>query len=1391
MDPCRLENSIQRGGSTFFFNPAVLLRIPQTIARVGNRFVRRSDMLVSQLMRDQLGLRIIMHPAAGVTHSRTHTHKTTPEDRTLGDDVLGYALCRTAEEIASSLPAEQRGQPLLSFSNEEAAQAIRRFTKYLNERLASVKLSGWRILGLAKTIRFTAASLLSPSSAWATDPSRESLNRLVNEMDGIIDMYRPEDVANRCESVRSGVTDRDIRNAFLSMEGLVTEYLETYSDYRAEDDKRTELRKTRARALLAREYGITSPRLLGLGGEGIAFTDDVRVYKVLDILKRRPNHDTLQTLRTLVKPSGDTKHLYALERVDEVDETIVVVYPFEKSEPYAGGHGRGLLEMLRECKAAGIVCRNIHPSNLRVTAGRPRLIDYGADIRPFSDAEFRAMSERTYLTWRWPHRNDLKDVMRRALQDKSLPELDGFDRFWNAVNNHGASASQVVLDLLDTERSIAAGARVLDYGCGSGLLVRQLTSNGCSVVGYDPDPERDKSWSQIQELPQGCRFTHNREDALASGPYECVTCTLVLCEVPDGPVYEQALADIRQSVTANGSVHIVVCNPFSVFAGPTRLHPERRLPGGAQYEDCFPYHDVSTSGRARAEFHRPLSRLRRDLLRHHLIITEIRESQTVDFDRFEPASDFLLLRCQPVQIANPSREISLVIKTCALESKTIEVQVEHLVGQLESPRVFRERILAIDPKMDGFARQYRDIVPSDLQELQNAAKRLVKRGLIDRIILGPTDPGELRSINREWFGLDLAASHSARNTPMAAQLVAFENASCEFVLQVDADLIVYRQDRAHDYLGEMIGAIDAAPRALTASLNVAQDRDIPYSFNDGTRPWRVEVRGCLFHRERLLRARPFPNPEVDGQPARPWHRSMDIAAADGRFLSLRGGGSSTFFVHPPNIVKDSAGDWLLLYDLAEKGHRPPSAQIGKVELQGKKDDSLPKARVEPYVFILTGRNVPPGRVRRCLHSLAKQEGNWGAVIMDDASDPLCRDYLAELAAHHDSRITMIHAPAHRGQIANMLTAIGHICANPDSVMITLDLDDALLGSQVISRLEQEYSAGADVTIGTMLRTDKHKAYPVQFVDARKVRGGGNVWQHLRTFRKRLFDSVPKSALKLDNGCFVDVAVDWAFMLPIVEMAKHPVWIQEPLYLYEPSMMLGQGPRRADRDAQITQIVARTPLCDPSLLASPSLLTPEQITCLGKHMSNGVLFIRHAHRPGFAGLTEEARDAVPLTAEGVKEATRIGRYLPHFDRAVASPAPRSCMTAEFIAKGAGVTLNSPPKFQSLCRMRGANPAYEEYKKKHGWKELLRAWFKDETPPHVVVPVHEVVRGMCEDAELWLRDSGDGLIVAVTHDFAIAGLLAVLAGSKSTTVPYLSGVFVTADTMHNYFANKERR
>lgn len=1364
-------DSVQRGGSTIFFNPRVLLEYPHSMARFGERYVRRSDMLVTQLMRDQLGLKIVMHPAAGVRHDRSGTRRARLDDETLWEDVLGYALYRTVDESVERRTEAHRREPLLAWTDSELKDAARLVRKYIEERLAAFTLNGCRIFGLAGAVKRAATELVDHPS-WSDEATKDRLSSIQSEMDQIRGQFQPSAVAEFADRISKCVTNADVRNTFASMDGLISEYRATNPAPFAADDALLATRELRARSLLKKAWGLVSLRWLGAGGEGLVFTDERSVYKVFDLLKKRPNHDTLATLLALRDRIEEPKYLYPLSRVEVKDESLLLAYPYEPSEPYSGGHGADLIGLLRECKAYGVVYRNMHPKNLRVSAAGLKLVDYGSDIRPFSDAGYRSMAERAWLTWRWPHRKDLDELMRRALNEKSLPELVGFDRFWLALNDDSSSATRVVAAMVDP-LVLEGGARsVFDYGCGKeARSARRLAEAGLRSVGFDPGPGRQERWSALAESRGSVTLTTDRDDALSGGPFDAVVCSLVLCELEDGPVYERVLSDLRQAVSASGVLLVTICNPFSTFGRPTPLHRRRDLPPSVSYADTFCYLEEAETGVPRREFHRPLRRIERDLLRHGIRVERRVESRTVDLERFEPASDFMTLVCRPIVVERPDCRVSFLIKCCAMEARTIERQVSHLVGQLERPRAFHERVLAIDSLRDGFVRQH---AAADLEAIREAAQRLVSHGVIDRVAYGSEPGPESRRINREWFAVDSDSTHTAAGAPLAMPLYGFESCTGDYILQVDSDLLVGRTDASHDFVGEMVRALDACPDAVCVSLNIARRSPLPFTTCEDGNPWRIEVRGCLMHRARLMSARPFANRVKAGMPVFSWHRSLDVAVQEGRVASLRGGGHQSFFIHPPNGLKRSVPDWMLLLDLVEKG-RLPHEQVGAVDLVGGPLLWLPRNRSEPVVFVVTGRDVPPGRAVRCLESLATQSRQeWGAVVIDDGSSEWSREHLRLALAPWADRVTLLQPMERRGQLANTAWAVRHVCTNPESVIITLDLDDALLGEDVVETVLSEHLRGADVTVGSMLRTDRHVEYPVSFDNPRGSRGG-NVWQHLRSFRKRLFDAIPDHELRID-GQYVDIAVDWAFMLPIVESAQNPVGIRKPLYLYEPSG-LGKG---ADRDAREQQIAAiasrpRRRRIDTSPLLS--LLTPKTLTPEIWGETGGILFLRHGERPSFAGMSAEAKDGVCLTQHGWTASRDLGSAVCGRAGVVSSPVRRSRETAEAIAVGSGLPAEEIRCIDALAEFRLADKeAYEAIKRRLGWAGMMAAWTDGSLPPGILMPCEQVVHRTLRAV---LTTSGASQIVAITHDFLVIALLAALRGMRVTAVPYLGGVFVSAD------------
>ncbi len=901
--------------------------------------------------------------------------------------------------------------------------------------------------------------------------------------------------------------------------------------------------RRRAAAFIRREFGATDLRWLGAGLEGVALTDGVRVYKYFHAPERVRRGNWLAFLQAQVGAWEGYAALYPLLAVRRRGDEAALAYPYEPSEPYAGGRLDDMLTFLRECRAAGIVCRNVHPDNFIVASGALKFIDYGEDIREYSEDEFVHMCRRAFLSHRFHFRTDLKPLMTRALTDFGMPELAEFDRFMRALDPRG---KEELLDAPLLEHILALKPKsVLDYGCGMGKLADALASRGVQIDAY------------AAAAPP----------AYGQSNHDVVVCRLVLCEIARQPEFERAIADLRRLTSERGRAIVAVCNPFHTFTERGELQ-RRILPATARYGDTFAYRKTmaSTSGE-RVDIHRPLDTHRRAFTGAGFTIESMAETDGTDVANLWHSSDFLIFTLKPVPAARPP--VSLLIKTCYMDWRIVERLVRHQVGQLEQPGGFAEKIVVVDNRLDGFNRQYDDANPTAHRA---AMERLLADGVVDRVIYAPADERTIRETYRRWFGASAGDSHSANGQQVFATLYGFDACRADYVLQADCDMLIGRLDSAHDYIADMTAVLDGDPKALFAQLPIHSDADAPYTTGPGNGgAWRVEPRLCVFDRKRLQAALPAPN-ESRGDTLRlAWHRAFDRLSAQSDWRNYRGGRKDTFAIHIPNAAKADYERLCEIIDRVERGYIP-AAQLGEVELAGGADEWAGPKRNEPFVFVICGRNVPLGRFKRCWDSVICQSvADWSAIVVDDASDNGLADYAAMLTAPYADRVTFVRNAERRGLMRNTWEAITRYCGDPDSVIITLDADDALIGADVLARARREYERGADCTIGSMLRLDKQADYPPDLANPRANRGG-NVWQHLRTFRKRLFDAIAADDLKLD-GDWIDLANDWAYMLPIVEMARNPVHIPDPLYLHQPSTPKDAAALRR-RDANIARIVGK-------------------------------------------------------------------------------------------------------------------------------------------------------------------------------------------------------------------------
>ena len=638
-DPLAVSCSLQRGGNTFVLDIEALRLAPNPAPAVDGRPTRRSDMMWALLQQRHLGRKVRAMPLAlhqdrsGVAVGRLDVEKVQ-------DDMRGYALFSALKDVSEVFFVND-DDLRLQLAPARVDRLVSRVRKYLNERLAAFRLSFHRVRGLASVLR----DLVESDGAWWHEEkyadARDRLHAFCDRLD-----------ASYASSVLADIERiADIRDS--QIKTFLAELPAELERHRARLAEPAALacgfnceRIANAKAVAKRLAEPAGPLgALGCGSEGVVLTDGEQVYKVFDYWKSWQLDPTVGYLRSLVGAWRDTRSLYPILAFHHEGRDAVLVYPYEPSEPYTGGRGPGLVNLLVECRQQGVACRNIHPDNLRVVDEQVRLVDYGSDIRPLDDErEFATMCQRAWLSFRCHDRPDLKALMRQALRQVDLPELVGFDHFHEAVLRMAGerhACEDIALALAGQPK------RVLDYGCGSGRVAKALADAGAEVLGYDPDDTRRKRWCPLADGKSNLRFTTKREEAMAGAPFDLVVCQRVLCTIEDEAEMRDILDDLRAAVATDGRVVVTLCDPHFTFCGPTP-EAERELPPGVRYEDTFVWHKtMRTSGRVRREVHRPEEALLAAFARVGLRETRRVTVPTVELVNFTPASDHLAFELKP------------------------------------------------------------------------------------------------------------------------------------------------------------------------------------------------------------------------------------------------------------------------------------------------------------------------------------------------------------------------------------------------------------------------------------------------------------------------------------------------------------------------------------------------------------------------------------------------------------------------------------------------------------------------------------------------------------------------------------------------------------------------
>jgi hypothetical protein len=443
------------------------------------------------------------------------------------------------------------------------------------------------------------------------------------------------------------------------------------------------------------------------------------------------------------------------------------------------------------------------------------------------------------------------------------------------------------------------------------------------------------------------------------------------------------------------------------------------------------------------------------------------------------------------------------------------------------------------------------------------------------VIVAPTELDHVRRTNQDWFGLECSATHSSLGVPVAPHLWGFDQVRTRYVLQCDIDVLIGRRRMEHDYLAEMV---DGCRRegVVSVGFNIARapgSASRPYDAEIGEH--KPEVRCGLLDLDRLRAQRPLPASLIAGRLSWNWYHALHEAQRQRELRSLRGGCPDSFYVHPTN---DRKGDQEFLdraRDLIAQGH-VPAAQWERWDLAGGQSEWTYPTRAEPVVVLAKGRNTGGNRLRRFARGLAAQDDrDFGVIVVDDASDDGGGQVLRRTLGWLGDRLTLVRHATPRGRMLNNVLAIRELCTNPDTMVVIVDLDDALADRGALSHVRALAAAGHDVVLAAPFRPESPtKIYRPNFETPRES-FGGDVWIHMRAFKKRLFDLLPDDALQLD-GSWLEHCEDYAMMIPIVELAARPTYVPEYLYWHERSTVLDVAARR-QHEVTIERLLAKPSL----------------------------------------------------------------------------------------------------------------------------------------------------------------------------------------------------------------------
>ena len=974
------------------------------------------------------------------------------------------------------------------------------YNKLLFDLIGASMTAAFKTTGL--NIRFTAFY-------------EEFLKHLRKRMNRVVaSLYRIQMLAQLCKYEEAILFSTEYIEYFINHIGEMTQY-ETIkvafdtlvSDIRLSEKEQvvSSLKKSLAEKLHIEENSIIR---VGIGSEGVVFRIGKTIYKLF-----YSSPDNLSFLIKMRDVFGTCRFLYLYD-VDYCDGHAIIKYQCDTSSRLKGQiNPEEMAELLRFSKDNSFVFKNLKRENFVSTPEGIKFIDYGKDIIPFSEETFNRSVERGFQLVRYPFLEEasFKELVNLSWQSRADAVNAELDLFKRIVD--GPTWKEDILDpiLLRTIRA-KKPVTFLDYGAGKCKIANELAGE-MNVFVYDIDRStlHERASSQITIIDDLSK--------VHDGFYDLINISIVLCWL-DNNKLNQVLSTIHRLLKPNGSLLITICSPFFSDVDKTQIRGKGRE---GSYSTSHFFQEYTRAGAPISfkEFHRPFSSYESLLSRNGFTIEKLEESNGIDTENILPIGEHLIIHCSKKERLLLS-DTSLLIKCCAMDYRMIYRQINHIVGQIEKNVSFAERIVVVDCAEEKRTRRY-DI--DDQGKLRVELQRAMLNGLIDKVI---------------WADdyIKHGLSHANNGQPLFATLLGLKSVRTPYVFQTDCDICYFNENGGFIELYETL----KSSNAMTVSPSIAHRLSAPPVAGK-----RTEVRSCFLRVSEFLRLLPsFDSSE-------PWHRELDRhITPEG---SLRAVSNCFCFIHPQNNLKSDTNFMETVMDSLERGYIP-SIQFDDVDLTGNRKDWYLKTEC-PVVVYSRGKNTPPAKIKRMLDSLRRQVFNdYAVVYVDNASVDESNEYakaMLRYGDHFKGHSVYIHNNQDLSEIENLHMAISN-CMSGDCIIINIDNDDFLLTDDSISIINDKFKSGADITCGNCIKyTNPVKKWMVTGFDHIWNRDGDNIWLHPKCFKRSLFLSVPYEDMCDENGRIIDTCTDYAFMVPMIQKAKRPEFINSILYYFEPSL----------------------------------------------------------------------------------------------------------------------------------------------------------------------------------------------------------------------------------------------